>query len=217
MHTLCPSCATRISNQARFCHSCAIPISPQALAGVETELSCPGCGEDQTLHSRPLGNEKVSILECHRCAGIWIGHDVFQLLEEQALEREIGWNPLRETAATEKMELPDPGTSLYRRCPTCSELMNRTNYSRRSGVIVDTCPGHGIWFDHGELARILKWIRDGNWTRSERRKILEDAEMTAARKAAAAVPRGTRSVSPCSTGPTTLGRLLSLVVEALLR
>jgi Zn-finger nucleic acid-binding protein len=95
--------------------------------------------------------------------------------------------------------------------------MNRINYSRRSGVIVDICPGHGIWFDHGELARILGWIKDGNWTRSERRKILEDAEMTAARKVAAAVPRSGTSVSPYSAGPATLGRLVSTVIDVLLR
>ena len=103
-----------------------------------------------------------------------------------------------------------------RRSPTCGELMNRTNYSRRSGVIIDICPGHGTWFDHGELAGILKWIRDGNWTRSKRKQILEDAEMTAARKAAAAPPMQT-SISPYSAGPTTLGRLVSMVLDTIVR
>ena len=169
------------------------------------------------LHTRPLGEHRVSIHECHACAGIWIGHEVFQLFEEKALDREVGWNPLRESAAAEEIKLHKPGTALYRRCPTCDELMNRTNYSRRSGVIVDICPGHGIWFDHGELAGILKWIRDGNWTRSKRKQILEDAEMTAARKAAVSLPRGSASMSPYSAGPTTLGRFVSMVIETLVR
>lgn len=215
MHTICPSCATRISNRAKFCHSCAAPISPQALAGDETKLSCPACGESHRLHSRPLEDQRVSILECHGCAGIWIGHDVFRLLEDKALDREVGWTPFREGADADEFELHEPGTTLYRRCPTCGELMNRTNYSRRSGVIVDICPGHGIWFDQGELARILKWIRDGNWTRSKKRQILEDAEMMAARKVAASAPRPTASMSPYSAGPTTLGRLIAMVIEAL--
>jgi Zn-finger nucleic acid-binding protein len=219
MHTICPNCATRISNRAKYCHSCAAPIAPQAIAGDETELACPACSEDRVLHSRPLGEHAVSILECHDCAGIWIGHEVFQLLEEKALDREIGWNPLRKSAEdhAEEFKLHQTGSALYRRCPDCSELMNRTNYSRRSGVIVDICPGHGIWFDHGELARILRWIRDGNWTRSKRQQILEDAEMTAARKAAASLPRGTGSMSPYSAGPTTFGRFISMVIETLVR
>ena len=214
MHTICPSCATRISNRARFCHSCAAPIAPQTIAGDETSLRCPACRHAPALRSRPLDEHRVSILECHACAGIWIGPDVFQLLEEKALDREVGWNTLRKSENTEgEFELNRPGAALYRRCPTCGELMNRTNYSRRSGVIIDICPGHGIWFDHGELARIVRWIRDGNWTRSKRQQILEDAEMTAARKTAAAMPRATTTMSPYSTGPTVLGRLISFVID----
>lgn len=173
------------------------------------------------MHSRPLGDYGVSILECHDCAGIWIGHDVFRLLEDKALDREVGWNPLRQSDDEEpgEFQLNKPGTALYRRCPECNGLMNRTNYSRRSGVIVDMCPGHGIWFDHGELARILRWIRNGNWTRSKRQQILEDAEMAAARKAASSMPRGSASMpmTPYSSGPTTLGRFVSMVIETLVR
>ena len=38
---------------------------------------------------------------------------------------------------------------------------NRRNYSGASGVIIDLCKTHGIWFDADELARILVWIRAG--------------------------------------------------------
>jgi len=31
-----------------------------------------------------------------------------------------------------------------------------------SGVIVDICGSHGIWFDAQELACVLRWIRSGN-------------------------------------------------------
>ena len=54
----------------------------------------------------------------------------------------------------------------YRRCVSCSALMNRRVFDR-SGVILDICPTHGIWFDPGELDRILRWIRDGGKSRSE--------------------------------------------------
>ena len=39
--------------------------------------------------------------------------------------------------------------------------MTRRNYGRDSGVILDMCREHGIWFDAEELARILVWIRAG--------------------------------------------------------
>ncbi len=37
--------------------------------------------------------------------------------------------------------------------------MHRRNYGRRSGVLVDTCRDHGMWFDLGELDTILRWIK----------------------------------------------------------
>ncbi|MDH3255476.1 MAG: zf-TFIIB domain-containing protein [Acidobacteriota bacterium] len=216
LNTLCPVCATRISNTARFCHSCATPIAPQAMAGDRTDSACPSCADSQLLYSRPLDGEKLSILECHGCAGIWIGHEVFQLLEDKALEKEVGWNPLRPGGATEEVVIPSPDGPLYRRCPTCSQLMNRTNYGRRSGVIVDICHEHGVWFDHGELARILRWIRDGSWTKSERQKILEDADLEAARRVARAPMRRTSTLPAYGTGPATLARLITYILHALL-
>jgi Zn-finger nucleic acid-binding protein len=39
--------------------------------------------------------------------------------------------------------------------------MNRINFARCSGVIVDVCKGHGTWFDREELSRIVEFIRDG--------------------------------------------------------
>ena len=50
---------------------------------------------------------------------------------------------------------------MYRKCPDCTNIMNRQNYGRRSGVIIDLCPEHGLWFDHAELDAILEWIRAG--------------------------------------------------------
>ncbi|MDH3744461.1 MAG: zf-TFIIB domain-containing protein [Acidobacteriota bacterium] len=56
---------------------------------------------------------------------------------------------------------------MYRPCPVCGKLMNRQNYGRRSGVILDSCSEHGLWFDHGELETILRWVRDGGLARAD--------------------------------------------------
>ena len=39
--------------------------------------------------------------------------------------------------------------------------MNRVNFARCSGVIVDVCRGHGTWFDRDELSGIVQFIRGG--------------------------------------------------------
>ena len=49
----------------------------------------------------------------------------------------------------------------YVRCPVCRQLMNRTNFARMSGVIVDTCRFHGIWFDADELGKVMDFIARG--------------------------------------------------------
>ena len=37
--------------------------------------------------------------------------------------------------------------------------MTRYEYARESGVHVDACREHGIWFDHDELRRIIQFIQ----------------------------------------------------------
>ena len=54
-----------------------------------------------------------------------------------------------------------PHGSFYRPCVVCGRLTNRVNYGHASGVIIDVCKDHGIWFDANELARILAWVRAG--------------------------------------------------------
>jgi Zn-finger nucleic acid-binding protein len=59
------------------------------------------------------------------------------------------------------------GGRIYRPCAVCGILMNRQNYGRKSGVILDICRAHGIWFDLDELPRVLSWIQDGGEQRTE--------------------------------------------------
>jgi Zn-finger nucleic acid-binding protein len=39
--------------------------------------------------------------------------------------------------------------------------MNRSNFAKASGVIIDVCKQHGVWCDAGELPRIFEFIRSG--------------------------------------------------------
>src|SRR6185369_1989748 len=76
----------------------------------------------------------------------------------------------------------------YVPCPICSQLMNRMNFARCSGVIVDICKQHGTWFDRDELSRIVEFIHGGGLEasrvrekeeiREERRRLLEQQSAT---------------------------------------
>jgi Zn-finger nucleic acid-binding protein len=73
-------------------------------------------------------------------------------------------------------EVSKSGKVLYSPCPECTQLMNRINFARCSGVIVDICKGHGIWFDRDELSRIVEFVRAGGLAtaRSKEKAAIEE-------------------------------------------
>jgi Zn-finger nucleic acid-binding protein len=54
----------------------------------------------------------------------------------------------------------------YIPCPECGELMNQKNYARISGVVIDVCKLHGIWFERHELRQIVNFIRTGGLSKA---------------------------------------------------
>ena len=46
--------------------------------------------------------------------------------------------------------------------------MSRAGKPGKSGVIIDHCAKHGLWFDGGELHKIIAWIGDGGLARRDR-------------------------------------------------
>jgi DNA-directed RNA polymerase subunit RPC12/RpoP len=84
LETTCPSCLARISNTARFCHHCGTAIAPEDVAADPTDRLCPECGDGRFLSSRPLGDTKLTVMECQVCAGLWLGSEVFRTLEDRA-------------------------------------------------------------------------------------------------------------------------------------
>jgi Zn-finger nucleic acid-binding protein len=47
--------------------------------------------------------------------------------------------------------------------------MNRNNFGKTSGIVVDVCPRHGVWFDPGELPRILAFVQAGGLEQARKR------------------------------------------------
>jgi hypothetical protein len=48
--------------------------------------------------------------------------------------------------------------------------MNRKNFARLSGVVIDVCRPHGAWFDRGELGAIRAFLREGGLAKYERHR-----------------------------------------------
>ena len=171
LHTMCPSCMSRISDRSKFCHNCGTAIVPQGPAGEPTDAKCPACQETTKLNSRALGKDGASVLECPECTGLWIGNETFKLVAVKARssaapsELAPGRKILRSAA-----DLPKQKGPMYRRCPECDKMMSRRMFGKTSGVVIDACRNHGIWFDAQELEGVLAWIRKGGEARSREKE-----------------------------------------------
>ena len=154
LNTVCPGCLARVSDKARYCHHCATLLSVEAVAGAETTHLCPLC-MDRPLATRRLESIQVSALECQVCAGLWIGIESFYdfLVAEQSGNRGA-------TVSHRIPEVQPPNAKRYRPCPICTKLMT-FHCIKGSGIILDVCGEHGLWFDCEELSHTVSWIRSG--------------------------------------------------------
>jgi Zn-finger nucleic acid-binding protein len=145
---------------AAFCPSCGASRSRSEEAQPHS-TKCPGCRGD--MHWIRVGD--VDLLECASCDGTWIEAAAFDRLcaqrEQQAVIAQKGVESRK--AATERRSTAE--RVRYRPCPRCGKMMNRQNFGRLSGTIVDTCAGHGTFLDRGELHQVVRFILDGGFDR----------------------------------------------------
>jgi Zn-finger nucleic acid-binding protein len=176
LDTLCPGCMARVSGTARFCHSCGTPVLGSQAAAAESSYRCPSCEGGHPLVSRRLGEAKVAFFDCSTCGGVWIEKEIFEALADRARSGQLREGFGGGAPASPEPHAPEPAAApvRYRPCVICGALMNRRNYGRKSGVIVDLCARHGLWFDLHELDRLLRWIREGGEARADRLQQEED-------------------------------------------
>jgi Zn-finger nucleic acid-binding protein len=116
----------------------------------------------------------VDLLECESCDGTWIEAAAFERLcadrdNQSAVLHTKGGEPVPATAR--------PAPIRYRPCPRCGKLMNRMNFARLSGAVVDVCRGHGTFLDKGELHQVVRFILEGGLARTrqaEREALVEE-------------------------------------------
>lgn len=157
----CPACFALMFDGSAYCPQCGAPRSRQE-AG-DAAAKCPACSGD--LLKVDVG--KTTLLECAKCDGAWLDAAAFEALcadgEAQAavLHRYAG----RGEAARSVIK--------YRPCLRCGKMMNRVNFGRLSGTIVDVCRGHGTYLDAGELHQVVGSVRGGGMERARQHQLEE--------------------------------------------
>ena len=99
----------------------------------------------------------TNLRECESCLGLWLDVQSFEKLcaDREQQSAVLGQASMLQSQVRETSKIS------YVPCPECSELMNRVNFARCSGVVVDICKGHGTWFDRDELSHIVEFIQSG--------------------------------------------------------
>ena len=174
---LCPNCFGATFAGVAYCPHCGEALANRLiLPGTETPYRCPRC-KDESLRAQVVGGCPLD--RCERCEGMWVDRET---LEKIYKEREQN-TAIKQVAApwlkAVNQDKPAPNkvsTQGYIRCPICNTVMNRYNFGRYSGVVVDICREHGTWFDANELNRIMTFISDGGLKKAalKEQQALED-------------------------------------------
>ena len=188
----CPRCFAMMFVGSLHCSRCG--AKAQRAESVEAaSRQCPRCSVE--LDAVAVGS--ASLRECARCAGLWVDVESFEQIISEREQQSVMLGaaaivPKRAGGANESNKVR------YVPCPECHQLMNRVNFARCSGVVVDVCKGHGTWFDRDELRRIVEFIRGGGLEVSrarEKREIEEDRQRLRQEQFAAAALHNNKPIA----------------------
>jgi Zn-finger nucleic acid-binding protein len=170
----CAHCFDHSPASARHCATCGRELGLERIAEAST-LRCPACHVELAALSEAAG----TLFDCARCQGHFVEHALLRVLIEQRAA-------LAQNTVPRVRPKPNPFAERvsYRPCPRCNALMHRKNFGGASGVIIDVCVTHGIWFDAGELPAVLNFVESGGLERERQREAERALKARVERRAA---------------------------------
>ena len=116
-------------------------------------MDCPVCKDAMIV----LEHDQVEIDHCVSCKGTWLDSGELELL--------LGHSQ-RKDQLLSSFEIEKNSKEKARTCPICLKKMEKVLWGAAKEVRIDRCRGgDGLWFDLGELDRIIR--RDGGGEHSE--------------------------------------------------
>lgn len=105
-------------------------------------MICPVCNQSMIV----LELNKVEIDYCANCSGIWLDKGELELLYSVDESENDLQKLFSETSSINEKSY---------KCPLCRKRMKKNQFNN-SEVVIDKCPdNHGLWFDKGELEKVL--------------------------------------------------------------
>ena len=113
-------------------------------------MNCPVCKEPMIV----LELEQIEIDYCTSCEGVWLDSGELELLLETDKDRTRLIKLFKETAPNKEKSFD---------CPICGKRMLKFDVGEQEKVIIDKCKkNHGLWFDKGELQKVVEFGSENN-------------------------------------------------------
>lgn len=113
-------------------------------------MICPVCKSGMIV----IEYRNIELDYCTDCKGVWFDSGELELmLKTYQVE---GIEPFLESITNS----PDtPSSEKKRKCPICSRRMRKKTIGERPRLLIDMCgEGHGLWFDGGEIAQLIRQL-----------------------------------------------------------
>lgn len=115
-------------------------------------MICPLCNRGMIV----VEHNQIELDYCTDCHGIW-----FDSVELELLLKSLNLES-SELLLHNLIQSPEAESKEKKRdCPICRQRMKKITIVEKQEILVDVCPYEdGLWFDGGEVPRLLKALAD---------------------------------------------------------
>ncbi|MFC2058230.1 zf-TFIIB domain-containing protein [Chloroflexota bacterium] len=113
-------------------------------------MICPVCKCDMIV----VEYHNTELDYCTGCKGVWFDSGELELLlESNSLEK-------AKLAIDSSLHSQEPISSeKKRKCPICGHKMKKATMGEKPQILIDVCgEEHGLWFDGGEVAQLIRHL-----------------------------------------------------------
>ncbi len=112
-------------------------------------MKCSDCQSEL----KQIDYRGIKINECENCKGRWFNKEELRKAKDKT-DDDLRWLDFDPFGEEGKSKVAKRG----KKCPECSEEMDTLTYND-SKVKIDKCPKcEGVWLDHGEFEKIIKYL-----------------------------------------------------------
>ena len=121
-------------------------------------MECPRCNAPMII----VEHNHIELDHCLSCQGIWFDGEELELLFSSLDLEDVDDTQDIMKSLGEIMALPvKPVEEKRLKCPRCRKKMEKVEVGSDTKELLDRCThGDGLWFDGGELHRVLEHLHE---------------------------------------------------------